>query len=54
MTGGGSGLEASPVPYIIATSAGAYLAYRAVQSGHVAPPFWSRAKVTPALRQARA
>ena len=44
MTGGGFGLEASLVPCIIATSTGAYLAYRAVQAGHVVLPFWSRAR----------
>lgn len=42
ITGGGFGLEASLIPCIIATSAGGYLAYKAVQAGHVVPPFWSK------------
>lgn len=54
MTGGGFGLEASLVPCIIATSTGAYLAYRAVQAGHVVLPFWSRAKDEPTPQLASA
>lgn len=54
MTGGGFGLEASLVPCIIATSAGAYLAVRAVRAGHVVLPFWSRDKAVPRLEAATA
>jgi membrane protease YdiL (CAAX protease family) len=42
ITGGSFGLEASLIPCILATSTGAYLAYKAVQAGHVVLPFWSK------------
>jgi len=54
ITGGGFGLEASLIPCIIATSTGAYLAYKAVQAGHVVLPFWSRAKDAPTAQLASA
>ncbi len=52
ITGGSFGLEASLIPCILATSTGAYLAYKAVQRGHVVLPFWSQSKDTPALQPA--
>jgi hypothetical protein len=54
VTGGGFGLEASLIPCIIATSTGAYLAYKAVQAGHVVLPSWSRAKPAGELQPASA
>jgi hypothetical protein len=45
-------LEASLVSCIIATSTGAYLAYRAVQAGQVVRPFWSRRGDAPVLAAA--
>jgi hypothetical protein len=54
MTGGGFGLEASLIPCIIATSAGVFLAIRAVRAGHVVQPFWSRARSAGTLQPAGA
>lgn len=54
ITGGSFGLEASLIPCILATSTGAYLAYKAVQRGHLVLPFWSRAKDAPDLQLASA
>ena len=54
LTGGNFGLEASLVPCILATTAGIILVVKAVRRGHVAQPFWSRARpdVGPSTRQA--
>lgn len=54
LTGANFGLEASLVPCILATTAGIILVVKAVRRGHVAQPFWSRARpdVGPSTRQA--
>jgi len=54
LTGGNFGLEASLVPCILATTSGIILVVKAVRRGHVAQPFWSRARpdVGPSTRQA--
>jgi membrane protease YdiL (CAAX protease family) len=49
VTGGGFGLEASLIPCIIATSTGAFLAYKAVRAGHVVLPFWSQPKTAKSI-----
>ncbi|GAA0631058.1 type II CAAX endopeptidase family protein [Sphingomonas ursincola] len=54
LTGGNFGLEASLVPCILATTAGIILVVKAVRRGHVAQPFWSRARpeIDPSTGQA--
>lgn len=54
LTGANFWLEASLVPCILATTAGIILVVKAVRRGHVAQPFWSRARpdVGPSTRQA--
>ena len=54
MTGGGFGLEASLIPCLIATTTGAFLAYKAVQRGNVVLPFWSQPKDSPKIALANA
>lgn len=54
LTGGNFGLEASLVPCILATTAGIILVVKAARRGHVAQPFWSRARpeIDPSTGQA--
>lgn len=46
LTGGAFGLEASAVAMVVATAAGAAMAWLAWKRGNVRPPAWSRAKTS--------
>ena len=54
ITGGGFGIEASLVSCLVCTATGTYLAYKAVQAGHVVLPFWSKPKAGEGLTLANA
>ena len=54
ITGGGFGIEASLVSCLVCTATGTYLAYKAVQAGHVVLPFCSKPKAGEGLTLANA
>ena len=54
ITGGGFGIEASLASCLVCTATGTYLAYKAVQAGHVVLPFCSKPKAGEGLTLANA